>query len=62
MKTLRFLYEVINYFFSTHNGMWNGDAYGAHRVGKHGVACLVERHIVCTMANDTKRWIMLENT
>ena len=37
------------------------NVYGAHQVGKHGVTRSGERPIVCTMTDDTKRQIILEN-
>ena len=53
---------AIGEFFSLHYGMSDVNVYGAHRVGKHGVTRFGERPIVCTMIDDTKRRIILENS
>ena len=49
-------------FFETHFGMSGVMVYGAHRVGKQGALCSGERPIVCTLPDDTKRKIILENS
>ena len=54
--------KAISDFFSLHYGMLDVNVYGAHRVGKHGVARSGERLIVFIMTADTKRRIILENS
>ncbi|MCO5559841.1 hypothetical protein L7F22_013445 [Adiantum nelumboides] len=49
-------------FFNTHFGMSKVMVYGAHRVGKQGSSCLGERPIVCTMVDETKQKIILDNS
>ena len=62
METPASLEKVIGEFFNMHYGMLDVNVYGAHRVGKHGVTRSGERPIVCTMTDDTKRRIILENS
>ena len=62
METPASLGKAIGEFFSLHYGMSDVNVYGAHRVGKHGVTRSGERPIVCTMTDDTKRRIILENS
>ena len=62
METPASLGKTIGEFVSLHYGMSDVNVYGAHRVGKHGVTRSGERPIVCTMADDTKRRIILENS
>ena len=38
------------------------NVYWSHRVGKHGVARSKERLMVCTMKDDTKQNIIVENS
>ncbi|MCO5581281.1 hypothetical protein L7F22_035160 [Adiantum nelumboides] len=53
---------AIEGFFNTHFGMSGVTVYGAHRVGKQGVSRSGERSIVCTMVDETKRKIILDNS
>ncbi|MCO5585645.1 hypothetical protein L7F22_039580 [Adiantum nelumboides] len=53
---------VIEDFFKTHFGMSGVMVYGAHRVGKQGAPRSGERPIVCTMPDETKRKIILDNS
>ncbi|MCO5559623.1 hypothetical protein L7F22_013224 [Adiantum nelumboides] len=53
---------AIEGFFNTHFGMSKVMVYGAHRVGKHGTSRSGERPIVCTMVDETKRKIILDNS
>ena len=62
IETPASLGKAIGEFFSMHYGMSDVNVYGAHRVGKHGVTRSGERPIVCTMTDDTKRRIILENS
>ncbi|RYA44508.1 hypothetical protein DD606_25145, partial [Enterobacter cloacae complex sp. GF14B] len=61
METPQSLAVSIEEFFATHFGMSGIMAYGAHRVGKQGVPRSGERPIVCTMADEVKRKIILDN-
>ena len=51
--------HVIGEFFNKYYGM---NIFGAHRVGKQGVSCSGERPTVCTMLDETKRRIILQNS
>ena len=62
METPVSLGKVISEFFSMHSSMSDVNVYGAHRVGKHGVTRSMERPIVCTMTDDTKRRIIFGNS
>lgn len=62
METPQSLAIAIEAFFATHFGMSAVMVYGAHRVGKQGVPRSGERPIVCTMADDVKRKIILDNS
>ena len=62
METPASLGKVIGEFFSMHYGISDVNIYGAQKVRKHGVARSGERPIVCTMTDDTKRRIILENS
>lgn len=53
---------VIEDFFKTHFGMSGVMVYGAHRVGKQGAPRSGDRPIVCTMPDETKRKIILDNS
>ncbi|MCO5557562.1 hypothetical protein L7F22_011128 [Adiantum nelumboides] len=53
---------AIEGFFNTHFGMSGVTIYGAHRVGKQGASRSGERPIVCTMVDETKRKIILDNS
>ena len=52
----------IEEFFNKHFSMSGIMVYGAHRVGKQGVARSGERPIVCTMIDETKRKIILDSS
>ena len=62
METPASLGKAIDDVFSKHDGMPDVNIYGAHLVGKHGVTRYGERPIVCTIADDTKEMIILENS
>ena len=62
METPASLGKAIDEIFSMHYGMSDVNAYGAHQVGKQGVIRSGERPIVCTMTDDTKWRIILENS
>ena len=49
-------------FFHTYFGMSGIKVYGAHRVGKSGASRSTHRAIVCSMVDDSKRNIILENS
>lgn len=53
---------AIEDFFKTHFGMSGITVYGAHRVGKLGAPRSGERPIVCTMVDEIKRRIILDNS
>ncbi|MCO5547927.1 hypothetical protein L7F22_001382 [Adiantum nelumboides] len=53
---------AIEGFFNTHFGMSGVTVYGAHRVGKQGAFQSGERPIVCTIVDETKRKIILDNS
>ena len=57
VETLASLGEAIGEIFSMHYGMSDVNVYGAYGVTRSG-----ERPIVCTMTDDTKRRIILENS
>lgn len=52
----------IEEFFKTHFGMSGITVYGAHRVGKQGAPRTGERPVVCTMVDELKRKIILDNS
>ncbi|MCO5560135.1 hypothetical protein L7F22_013742 [Adiantum nelumboides] len=61
-KTPPSLAIAIEGFFNTHFVMSGVTVYGAHRVGKQGASRSGERPIVCTMVDETKRKIILDNS
>ena len=61
-ETPQTLAVAIEEFFATSFGMSGIMVYGAHRVGKQGVSRSRERPIVCTMADEAKRKIILDNS
>ncbi|MCO5590579.1 hypothetical protein L7F22_044550 [Adiantum nelumboides] len=62
LETPPSLANAIEEFFNTHFGMSRVTVYGAHRVGKQGASRLGQRPIVCTMVDETKRKIILDNS
>ncbi|MCO5556860.1 hypothetical protein L7F22_010414 [Adiantum nelumboides] len=53
---------TIEGFLNTRFGLSGVTVYGAHRVGKQGPSRSGERSIVCTMIDETKRKIILDNS
>ena len=49
-------------FLSSHFGMSGIAVYGARRVGKQGAPCSGDRPLVCTMLDESKRSIILDNS
>lgn len=53
---------TVEEFLATHFNMTNINVYGAHRVGKPGAPRTRARGIVCTMLDEQKRSIILDNS
>ena len=62
METSASLKKVINEFFGVHYGISNMNVYVAHQVEKDCVRWSSKRPIVCTIVDDTKWRIILENS
>ena len=62
LETLPYLAIVIEDFFKMHFSMSGVMVYRPHRVGKQGAPRSRERPIVCTMPDESKQKIILDNS